>query len=130
MLGRTALTNKLVSKQLGIEEKKVESVVNFLFKELQDEMSRMEDPYIYVKGLGTFGINLKVVDRRIIALLGFIRKQKELERKGVVYNKRDKMIAGMKVEIFRLFEVRRMVKKRKLYNKTLRNGKALHDIKG
>ena len=130
MLGRTALTNKLVSKQLGIEERKVESVVNFLFKELQDEMCKMEDPYIYVKGLGTFGVNLKVVERRIIALIKCIRTQEEYERRGIIYNKRAKMIAGMKVEIFRLFEVRRMVKKRRLENKMLKNGKITDDIEG
>ena len=127
MLGRTALTNKLVSKQLGIEEKKVESVVNFLFKELHTEMVKMEEPFLYVKGLGTFGISIASVERRIIMLIRCIRMQEDYERRGIVYNKRAKMIAGMKAEIFRLFKVRRLVKQRRAENLALANGKNIHD---
>lgn len=130
MVGRTALTNKLVSKQLGIEEKRVESVVNFVFKELQDEMIKMEEPFIYVRGLGTFGIYLKGIEKRIITLRRVIREQEELERRGVVYNRRASMLAGMRTEIFKLFAVRRMIKKRKDVNKSIKDGKTVDDCKG
>lgn len=130
MLGRTALTNKLVSKKLGIEEQKVESVVNFVFKELETEMKEMKNPTIYLRGLGTFGISPGSVDRRIIFLLKVIRKQEKAEANGHVYNKRAKMLLGMRREIFRLFEVRRLLKKRKAENKALTNGKNTNDTKG
>lgn len=120
MLGRISLTNKIVSKQLSIDEKVVASVTDFIFKELNEELVRMEEPTVYVRGLGTFGINNRAVENRILFLIKCIRSQEQQEREGRFYNKRDSMIRGMKNEISRLFKIRRMLRNRKEELKSLK----------
>ena len=131
MLGRTVLINKLVAKDLGIDEKRVNNVMGFFYKELEKELVDCNHPFLYVKGLGTFGIALGSVERRILKLRKKINEQRKQEAKGIVYKYRQKMIDGMAREIFFLFGVRRMVKKQVADNKKLRDyGKSLNDNQG
>lgn len=131
MLGRVTFTNKLVAKKLNIDESKVASVTDFFYKEFENELKECRYPYIYVKDLGTFGLHIKAIERRIIFLRLCIKNEKDREARGVVYSKREKMILGMRREIFYMFGVRRMLKNRIKENRQLRkNGKNLNDNKG
>jgi hypothetical protein len=129
MLGRVALTNKLVSKSMGLEERLVESVMDFCYKEWATEFKDCKHPYLYVQGLGTYGVNLAKVNGRIVFLLGVMRRERDKESRGVFYKNRATMIEGIRKEIFNLFEIRRNVRALKRNNTKLRrNGKALINL--
>jgi len=129
MLGRIALTNKIVASNLKKDEKEVESVMKFFFKELKTEFEKCEHPYVYVKDLGTFGINANLVSKRLVPLihkLQWFRNNKEMIKKPGYY---DNAVNGLTKEIFFLFNVRRMVRRKNRENQQLRkNGKIINDI--
>ena len=129
MLGRIVLTNKIVSKTLNKDEKEVESVMKFFFKELKTEFEECKHSYVYVKDLGTFGINANMVGKRLILLihkLQWFRNNKEMIKKPGYY---DNATKGLTKEIFFLFNVRRMVKRQNKENQQLRkDGKIINDI--
>ncbi len=128
MIGRIALTNKLVSKSLGIEEKRVNGVMSFFFEELEKEFVECRHPFVFVKGLGTFGLTLSSVEKRIKDLRKRVQNQRSYEARGIIYPKRLKMVEGMVRETFFLFEVRRMLKKHRAECKKLKDyGKSLND---
>lgn len=109
MLGRVALTNKLVSASLGIEEKQVESVTDFFFQELERELKECNHPFIFVRGLGTFVINKRQLEHRIRDLIFQMRYNKRIGKKGPLA---DRLMNGMRREVFYLFGIRRMIKNR------------------
>lgn len=115
MLGKFAFTNKTVAKNLGVPEDRVNRVMGFYIKELENEMLKCERPYIYIRKLGTFGLNQITIERRlrdmILSLRGHV-KNKDI----VAYAKRDKTIAALRQEIFTLFAIRRTILKRKRAN--------------
>lgn len=120
MLGRPTLTNKLVAKSMNLDERLVESVMDFCYKEWAKEFKECNHPYLYIQGLGTYGINLATVNKRIIKLLKIIRTEKKKEANGSFYRDRQQLIDGCRREIFYLFKVRRTVKKLKSNNTQLR----------
>lgn len=129
MLGRVALTNKLVSKSIGVEERLVESVMDFCYKEWIKEFNECKHPYLYIQGLGTYGINSATVNKRIIKLLKVIRRERSKEARGLFYKHRTRLIEGCRREIFNLFEIRRKVRTLKRNNTKLRkHGKAITNI--
>lgn len=129
MLGRVTFTNKLVSKSLNLDERLVDSVMDFCYKEWAKEFNECKHPYLYIQGLGTYGINLAKINSRIVFLLGVIRRERDKESRGVFYKNRATMIEGIRKEIFNLFEIRRNVRALKRNNTKLRrNGKALINL--
>lgn len=129
MLGRPTLTNKLVAKNLNLDERLVESVMDFCYKEWAKEFKECKHPYLYIQGLGTYGINLATVNKRIIQLLKIIRVERKKEANGSYYGARERLIEGCRKEIFYLFKVRRTVRSLKRNNTQLRrNGKAKINI--
>lgn len=129
MLGRVTFTNKLVAKNLNLDERLVDSVMDFCYKEWAKEFSECKHPYLYIQGLGTYGINLAKVNNRIVFLLGVIRRERDKESRGMFYKNRARMIENIRGEIFRLFEIRREVRALKRNNTKLRrNGKALINL--
>ena len=130
MIGRVELTNKLASRKLGIEEKKVESVMTFFYKELSEELTECRYPHIYVRDFGTFTMRLKPVENRIKSLLYLRRKLKwKLSMKQIPKFLAEKYDMGIVREIFNLFRIRRMIKENKKQYKALRNaGKIVYDI--
>jgi len=128
MLGRIVLTNKIVAKNLAKDEREVESVMKFFFKELQTEFEECKHPYVYVKDMGTFGINANLVSARLVRMihkLKWFRNNKGMIKKPGYY---DNAVNGLTKEIFFLFEVRRIVKRRNKKNQQLRkNGKIIND---
>ena len=122
MLGRVELTNKLVAEKLGIDEREVCKVMSFTYQELATELQECTYPYLYVRNLGTFVLRKRAVNRRLYVLT---RARKA--NKGRVKNERnDKTIKTIETEMFRLFDIRRMLRK---YIKPS-NGKNTNDIKG
>lgn len=122
MLGRLTLINKIVAANLSLSEKEVESVNTFFFKELESEMTECNHPFIFVRGLGTFAINKRLLEKRIRFLLECIRLNRQEEREGKKNTKREIYIAGMRREIYFLLGVRRMIKRR--WNENNRKNKA------
>lgn len=121
MVGRVELTNKIVSRNLKIEEAKVASVMDFFYKELGEEFQSCEKPLIYIKGLGTMGISLNVVEKRLRRL----KWSMEIHKKSTLSPNwsRKNSLEGIRKEMFYLFEVRRRVKKQR----ALTSGKNLYD---
>jgi nucleoid DNA-binding protein len=106
MLGRQELVNKIVSKNTGISEEEVTKVMDFCYKELTNELQNCDHPFIYVRGLGTFVVKKRAVQKRLYRLIFMIRRRKVMRPSTV----RDKALKTMINETFRLFNVRRMVK--------------------
>ena len=132
MIGRVELTNKLTSRKLGIEEKKVESVMTFFYKELSEELIQCKYPHIYVRDLGTYTLKLRAVESRIKGLI-YARKRLrwKLSVKKIPKFLAEKYDMGLVKEIFNLFRMRRMIKQNKQQRKTLRDvPKIVDDIKG
>ena len=127
MLGKVEFTNKIVSKNLGREEKEVASVMNFFFKELSLEFKECKNPYVYVKDLGTFGVNANSVGKRLKTLLN--KRRWYLQNTSMSETGFELPIKYITAEIFELFRVRRMVKTRNKENQKLRReGKIKNDI--
>ena len=123
MLGRLALTNKMVAQDLGKDEKVVESVTSFFFKEMEREMREANHPFLYVKGLGTFVLNKGLLERRIRYLLCKVHRNRRGELEGKVNIFRESFQTGMKREIYYLLQMRRRLKNQWKKN----NGKSLDD---
>lgn len=131
MLGKPAFTNRIVAKNLGLDEAKVNRVTSFFYKELDKEIKSCKNPYIFVKGLGNFAMAPKPIEKMIRHFLARIRSRKE-GTKGAVTGLTQKR---MRENIFELFRLRRMIKARMAENKKLKEDgrkirKALHDSKG
>ena len=125
MLGRVALTNKLVSASLGIEENKVESVTSFFYQELERELKECQHPFIFVRGLGTFVINKRQVEHRIRDMIFQMRYNRRIGKKGPLA---DQFMNGMRREVFYLFGIRRRLKNR--WKENNQHGKITNDLKG
>jgi nucleoid DNA-binding protein len=114
MLGKPAFSNKIVAKNLGIDEAKVKKVTEFFYKELDAELKKCEEPFIYVKGLGTFVLNQKKIEKAIVQF----RKTK--------YNSKQSLAgpagqATIREGIFELFRIRRVIKNKLKENQQLKN---------
>lgn len=123
MLGRIALTNKMVAEDLGYREEVVEGVTGFYFRELEKEMKESEYPSIYIKGLGTFVLNKSLLERRVRYMLYKMGKIKKSEADNPT---KDRMLQGMQRETLHLLGMRRRIKKQWERN----NGKNRTDNKG
>lgn len=106
MLGRQELVNKLVSKNTGISEEEVARIMDFSYRELTNELQSCSYPFVYVRGLGTFVVKKRAVEKRLYRLLFMVRRRKAM-RPSIV---RDKALKTMIDEMYKLFEVRRMVR--------------------
>ena len=132
MLGKLCFTNKTVAKQLGIEEKKVSAVMDFVFAELGREVKECKHPYIYVKGLGTFILKITTIEKRLKMQLARYRTNslKDPAAKSGTTTV-GVHLEGMKKEIFESFRIRRVIKTRIKENKKLKYAlKALNDNEG
>lgn len=129
MLGKVTFTNKIVAKNLGLDEKEVGGVMGFYFKELEKELTECNHPYIFVKGLGTFGLYQTTIDRRLRIMISQLRGH--IKSRGVKeYKRREEVIAGLTREIGEFFKIRRVIKQRYKTNKNLKDAKALDDNQG
>ena len=114
MLGKPAFSNKIVAKNLGIDEAKVKRVTEFFYKELDAELKKCEDPFIYVKDLGTFALNQKKIEKSIVQF----RKTKYGNKKCVAGPAGQ---ATIREGIFELFRIRRVIKNKLKENQQLKN---------
>lgn len=122
MLGKPVFTNKIVAKNLGIDESRVTKVTGFFYREFNQELKNCEHPFVFVRGLGTFAMNPKTIDGMIKSYLS--RKK---YNKGRNYDNGDTVKKGL----FELFRIRRIIKNQLKENKRLKNvGKTIHDCEG
>ena len=128
MLGRVELTNKLVSQKLGIDEREVCKVMSFTYQELANEFQECTYPYLYVKDLGTFAILQKGVRNRLYRLN---RSRKGWRSYDDSNPKKAKALKTITTEMFKLFDINRMLKKIKVDRlKAKANAKTINDNKG
>lgn len=130
MLGRLSFVNRIVSKNLGLDENKVSDVNNFVFQELEAEMRQCQHPFIYVRGLGTFTLKVKTIERVLTKKIREYRTTRNRTGKNIRGTWED-MTASRRESILELFRMRRLIKGRLTENKKLRNaGKSNDDFKG
>ena len=124
MLGKLIFTNKLVAKNLGIEEKKVAGVMEFVFAELGKEVKECNHPFIYVKGLGTFLLKVSTIEKRLKFILARYKvlKTRDPETK-MGKGKLGPQLEGCRKEIFELFRIRRVILTRHKKIRKIRNEK-------
>lgn len=136
MLGKPVFTNKIVAKNLGIDEKKVTDVMDFFFSELGKEIRECNHPFIYVRGLGTFTLKTSTIESRLrvnITRYRTLRKKRPEERgRGTATSQA--FLDGARKEIFELFRIRRLIKGRRKENQKIKDakkaGSTVHDIQG
>lgn len=116
MLGKLVFINRLVARDLKIEESRVASATEFFFRELGREIKECNYPYLYVKGLGTFGLKVGTLEKRIRVSLKTVRKPRADGRF-------EKQRLGKERELFELFRIRRLIKNQLKSNKKKRNEK-------
>ncbi len=119
MLGRVKLTNTLVSKSLQKDEKVVEAVMDFFYRELHAELRECNSPHVFVRDLGTFTLKINSVNTRL-KKLWYLRKIAE-ENPNLSRRLKDRFINGMTREMFNLFRIRRMLKDYRKEYKELKN---------
>jgi len=111
MLGKFAFTNKRVSEKLNINEEKVALVMEFFSTELNREMVECNHAFLFVRGLGTFGMSLMTIEKRL----------KTMIKLYIASDKNTKFAKGYRNEVFNLLRMRKIVSDRREENKQLRD---------
>lgn len=119
MLGKIAFTNKIVAKNLSMPEDRVNQVMSFFITELKDEIGRAQHPFIYVRGLGTFAMNLKPVENKLRRFIRYYSNTKK--GKGIRNN--EKSLLALRQTIFDLYRIRRLIKAKQAELKGLKKDK-------
>jgi len=107
MLGRQELVNKLVAKNTGISEEEVSRIMDFSYRKLAKELHECSHTFLYVRGLGTFALKQRSVKNRLYRLHYMVCKRKKHKQSPST----EKAIKTMKDEMFKLFEIRRLIRK-------------------
>lgn len=133
MLGKLAFTNKIVAKHLGQDEARVTKVMDFFVRELNAELMRVDHAFVYVRGLGTFGLSLKPIETRIrhmwTAYRKALRGETAVRQSGI--RNTEKSCLALRQTLFELFAIRRLLKTKRRELKTLRDDrKVRRNIQG
>lgn len=130
MLGKFTFTNKIVAKNLNIDEDRINRVTSFFIQELNRELMGAEHPFVYVRGLGTFTLCLKPIENR---LRWYLVKRKEILEESKIRNCENNLL-GLRRCMFELFHIRRVLKAKKKERKRIKDehcaGKNKNDIGG
>lgn len=69
--------NKVVSKKLDIDEKVVKKVNSFYWNSAIKGMHSLENPSVFLRGLGTFYLPYRRTKKEILRLIGFLKWGKD-----------------------------------------------------
>lgn len=122
MLGKLAFTNKIVAKNLGVNEDRVAKVMDFFTQDLNRELVACEHPFIYVRGLGTFTLALGPINSKLRRSIWQYKKV----RRGEARKNEENSVALQEL-ITELFRIRRLLKTRKKEIQQLRHERKVND---
>ena len=77
---------KVVAKEKGYPEKDVENLIRFYWRDLKNEMYKMETEAFFIRNIGTFQITYTLVCREIRTLIKRIRRNPKDNVKEGLYN--------------------------------------------